>query len=70
MEISYDREADAVYIEFRKGKVSGNKKIDDYTIIDLDSKGNIIGIELLDASNRIPLESLSKVSLKNLQAVA
>ena len=49
MEINYDKQADALYIEFRKGEFSKNKKIDDFTIIDLDSEGNILGIELVNA---------------------
>lgn len=69
MEISYDKQADAMYIEFCKGKFAKNKKIDDFTIIDLDEKGNILGIELLNVSKRIPAESLTEVSVKNLLAV-
>ena len=66
MEINYDKEADAIYIEFRKGEFAKNKKIDDYTIIDLDEEGNILGIELLEVSKRIPSESLSEIHVKNL----
>ena len=66
MKISYDRDSDAMYIEFRKGDFSKNKKIDDLTIVDFDKKGNILGIELLDASKRIPKKSLTHVNLKNL----
>ena len=69
MEINYDKEADAIYIEFQKGEFARNKKIDDFTIIDLDKKGNILGIELLDVSKRIPKESLSHVNVKNLAVV-
>tara|TARA_Y100000310_G_scaffold341216_1_gene439656 strand:- start:354 stop:566 length:213 start_codon:yes stop_codon:yes gene_type:complete len=64
MEISYDKKADAIYVEFRKGEFAKNKKIDDLTILDLDSEGNILGLELLDASKRIPAESLSEVNVK------
>lgn len=70
MEISYDKDADAMYIEFRKGGFFKNKKIDDFTIADFDAKGNILGIELLNASKRIPKKSLSEVNVKNLVAVA
>jgi len=70
MEISYDKEADGIYIEFRKGEFSKNKKIDDFTIIDLDKYDNILGIELLEVSKRIPSDSLSHISVKNLLAVA
>ena len=66
MEISYDKEADAMYIELRDGEFAKNKKIDDFTIIDLDKDGNIPGIELLEVSKRMPAESFSKVHLKNL----
>tara|TARA_Y100000310_G_C20277661_1_gene621059 strand:- start:443 stop:655 length:213 start_codon:yes stop_codon:yes gene_type:complete len=61
MEISYDKEADAVYIKLKSGKFSENKKVNDLTILDLDEKGEILGIEILDASKRIPKESLSRV---------
>lgn len=70
MNITYDKEADAMYIEFRTGGFAKNKKIDDLTIIDLDEGGNILGIELLEVSKRIPVESLSEVNVKNLLAVA
>ena len=68
MEISYDKEADAMYIEFRKGEFAKNKKIDDFTIIDLDKEGKILGIELLEVSTRLPIESLSEIHVKNLIA--
>ncbi|MEK6915031.1 MAG: DUF2283 domain-containing protein [Nanoarchaeota archaeon] len=66
MEITYDKEADAIYIEFRSGEFAKNKKIDDFTIIDLDKDSNILGIELLNVSKRIPLKSLSQINVKNL----
>ncbi|MBS3114249.1 DUF2283 domain-containing protein [Candidatus Woesearchaeota archaeon] len=66
MEITYDKKADAMYIEFRKGEFAKNKKIDDFTIIDLDKEGKLLGIELLEVSTRIPIESLSEIHVKNL----
>ncbi|MBD3259856.1 DUF2283 domain-containing protein [Candidatus Woesearchaeota archaeon] len=69
MEINYDKDADAVYIKIRKGEFAKNKKIDDFTIIDLDKDNNILGIEFLEASKRIPIESLSEVSVKNILKV-
>ncbi|MBI1935840.1 DUF2283 domain-containing protein [Candidatus Woesearchaeota archaeon] len=65
MLIFNDKEADAIYIEFRKGDFAKNKKIDDFTLIDLDNENNILGIELLDVNTRIPVESLSEVHVKN-----
>lgn len=65
MDITYDKEADALYIQFREGTFAKNKKIDDYTIIDLDKESHILGRELLWVSERIPLESLSHIHLKH-----
>lgn len=63
MEINYDKEADAMYIESRKGEFAKNNKLNDFVIIDYDQKGNILGIELLDVSKRIPLETFSEVNV-------
>lgn len=70
MEIRYDKDADAIYIEFRKGEFAKNKMVDDFTIIDIDKNDNILGIELLDVKNRIPMESLREVNVKNFPAIA
>lgn len=66
MKITFDKEADAVYIELSSGEFFKNKKIDDDTIIDLDKNGNILGIELLNVSTRISKDFLSDISVKNL----
>ena len=66
MRIKFDKEADAVYIELSNGKFASNKKIDHNTIIDLDEKGNILGIEILNVSKRISKDFLSNISVENL----
>ena len=70
MEITYDKDADAMYIRFGDGEFGSNKVIDRETIVNLDKKGNILGIELLSVSKRIPSKSLSEISVKNLIGVA
>ena len=66
MKITFDKEADAMYIEFTEAEFSKNKKIDSNTIIDLDKDNKIIGIEILDVSKRISKDFLSKISVENL----
>lgn len=66
MKITFDREADAIYIELSSGEFASNKKVDKNTIIDLDEKGNILGIELLNVSKRLSKDFLSDISVKNL----
>ncbi len=64
MEITFDEEADALYIKFGRGKCSRNKKMDKDTILDLDSKGRVLGIEMLNASKRMSHRELMGVSVK------
>ena len=66
MKISYDQEADAIYIRLKEGEVDKTKEIDDNTILDYDKKGNVIGVELLFVKERIPSASLSKITFENL----
>ena len=66
MKITFDKEADAVYIELSNGEFASNKKIDNETIIDLDKEGRIIAIELLNVSKKISKDFLSDISIKNL----
>jgi uncharacterized protein YuzE len=63
MKISFDRKADALYIRFRAGKFFKNKVLDDQTILDLDKKGQILGIEVLNATKRINLKGLRTVAI-------
>ncbi len=69
MKITFDKEADAVYIEFSEGEFASNKRIDKDTMIDLDKNGNLLGIEIINVSKRIPKNFLSDISVKNLVPV-
>lgn len=53
MKIHYDKKSDAVYIEFATGKYSESRKISDAILVDEDSKGKVLGIEILDAKQNI-----------------
>jgi uncharacterized protein YuzE len=66
MKIEFDKEADAIYIEFNSGEFATNKKIDDNTILDLDKDDKILGIEIINASKAISKDFLSSVSFENL----
>jgi len=57
MKIDYDKEADALYIYLRKGKVSRSKPEGDDFVIDVDKEGRIIGLEVLNASRYMKRKS-------------
>lgn len=49
MRISYDEEADAMYIALADAQSVAQRQVTDDFIVDLDGDGNVIGIEILDA---------------------
>jgi len=61
MKISYDKIADALYIYLRSGKVAKTKKVTSRLLIDMDRKGNVLGIEMLDVSHQIPKKEIGKI---------
>ncbi len=64
MKISYDKEADATYITIRSGDFAENREVIDGVIIDTNSSGELLGIEILDVSHRIPIEELAHVDIE------
>lgn len=60
MKITYDKIANAAYMTLRKGKVAKTVEMSETVIVDLDKKGHLLGIEMLDASNQLPKQGLAK----------
>jgi Uncharacterized conserved small protein len=65
MKIEYDPEVDALYIEFRDVYADRNIDIEEGVSVDLDADGHIVGLEILDASERLK-ESLSRLEIGEL----
>ena len=65
MKISYDEDADALYIKLKEGEVAKTKEVDKNTMLDYDSQGNLLGIELLFVKERMP-QVLKKVQVENI----
>lgn len=63
MKIEYDKIADAMYIYLKKAKVHKMVKMQDRLIVDVDKKGNVIGIEVLNISSQIPKKSIKGLEL-------
>ncbi len=63
MQITYDTQADALYIKFREGRFLKNKEVEEGVILDIGEGNVLLGIEILEASSRFSLEDLSHVNL-------
>lgn len=60
MKAHYDPEADTLAINWSNARVSDSDELEPEVIADYDAEGNIIGIEILNAS----------VNIKNLSTLA
>jgi uncharacterized protein YuzE len=58
MKIYYDKKADAAYIELSKKKPDGAVEVSEYINLDTTKDGEIVGIELTNASKKIPIKTL------------
>jgi uncharacterized protein YuzE len=52
MKIEYDQHADAMYIRLRAGTVVESEEIRPGVVFDYDAEGKVLGIEMLDVSER------------------
>lgn len=66
MKITYDPEADALYIELRYVQARDAVDVEDGVTVDLDADGHIIALEVLDASKRLTPDELSSIHYENL----
>ena len=52
MKIEYDQQADAMYIRLRAGTVAESDEVRPGVVLDFDSNGRVLGIEMIDVSER------------------
>ncbi len=50
LKVSYDRVADALYIRLREGKVSDSVELKEGIVVDLNERGEIVGLEIINFS--------------------
>ena len=53
MKITYDPETDTLTIKLKKTRIAESDELQPGVIADLDTKGRIVGLEILDASRRV-----------------
>ncbi len=64
MEISYDPKYDVMYIKFSDAKIADTVEVNEGIIIDYSEHGEIVGIEIINASVRIKPKPLSEITIK------
>lgn len=66
MKIEYSKNIDALYIKLREAKITDSMDIEEGVTVDIDEKGHIVGLEILDASEKLDITDLVNISIENL----
>ena len=64
MKVHYDPAADALYFRIDETPVVESEEVRPGVILDLDSRDNVVGIELLRVSERTNVDNLREISLR------
>jgi len=59
MKVKYFKDTDTLYIEFNAQNIAETKDLDENTILDLDSNGNICAITFEHASDRTDVQQVT-----------
>lgn len=54
MKVKYDKETDILYIQLAVEPIAESDEQREGVILDFNASGRIVGIEILDASQRVP----------------
>jgi uncharacterized protein YuzE len=58
MKLHYYPETDSLYIDLNARAGSDSKEVADGVVVDLDEDGNIVGIDIENASTKLDLKTL------------
>lgn len=62
MKLEFDPAADAAYFEISDADVESTRELEPGIMADYDSKGHLVGIEILSVSQRVQHQPLEKVA--------
>ena len=63
MKVKYDQEANSAYLVMSSKKPDGAVEIEEGVILHTTKKNEIVAIEILEASKKIPIQTLYKLEL-------
>lgn len=54
MRVRFDQEADALYVRLDESPIAESEEVRPGVVLDLDEKGEVVGIEMLRVGRRLP----------------
>jgi uncharacterized protein YuzE len=61
MKVKFDQSADAVYIRLDDATIINSAEVGPGVVLDYDADNRIVGIEVLNAQQRLPAAQLNKM---------
>jgi uncharacterized protein YuzE len=62
MRISYDEKTDSLYVRLKETPYYESAEVKESVLLDYDDKGNVIGIEILNASEYLSSDELASLT--------
>jgi uncharacterized protein YuzE len=62
LRVEYDPAANAAYIRFSSEQVLESEEVADGIVLDYDTEGHIVGMEVLDARRNLPAAVLAEAA--------
>lgn len=63
MKLNYFADTDSLYIELAQQPSSESKEVSEGVVIDYDARGNLVGIDIDNASTKVDMRILQLVNL-------
>jgi uncharacterized protein YuzE len=64
MRLKVDKESDALYLRLDEGAVVESEEVEPGVVLDYDAADNVVGVEILNLSKRVPPERLRVLQLE------
>jgi uncharacterized protein YuzE len=58
MRLRLDKECDALYLRLDDSEILESEEVKPGVILDFNSEGKVVGVEILDLSERVPADQL------------
>jgi uncharacterized protein YuzE len=68
MKLTIDHEADALYLELEEGSAVESEELAPGIVVDYDAQNRVVGIEMLNLSQRSPDANIRRVLIETVDA--
>ncbi len=64
MKLHFDQKSDALYIRLDDSKIIDSEEVKPGIVLDYNEQNQVVGIEILNAANRVSLDDLKRLRLE------